>query len=128
MFETVEIYNPVLDAVLAARLRAGPPSAQQMPSGLFSLRLAPPQFTDALGRNEHGDSISTVCLAAEVPLTRRAPADDNAEARHPLPKGEGCQLNLREGCHAEFRPTPDTCFFLMPDTFFLSAALKLKIF
>jgi hypothetical protein len=47
MFMKVEINNPVLDAALAAKLRACPLGAQQMPCGLFSLSLTLPQLAQA---------------------------------------------------------------------------------
>jgi len=31
-------------------------------------------------------------VVAKRPLTRHAPADESAGARHPLPKGEGCRF------------------------------------
>jgi hypothetical protein len=58
MLKTVEVNNAVLDAALAAKLRACPLGAQQMPCGLFTLSLALPQFAEALGWDTHRDSIA----------------------------------------------------------------------
>jgi hypothetical protein len=58
MFKTVGINNPVLDAALAAKLRACPLGAQQMPCGLLTLSLALPQFAEALGWDTHRHSIA----------------------------------------------------------------------
>jgi hypothetical protein len=49
------------------------------------------------------------CLVANRPLTRHAPADESAGARHPLPKGEGCYFlpSLpRGGGFSSFRLQP----------------------
>jgi len=75
MFEAVEIDNPVFDAALAAKFRAQPSAAQQVPCRSFSFGLVAPQFADALGWDAHGESITALrrlsraqqlCLATEV--------------------------------------------------------------
>ena len=59
MFEAVEIDNPVFDAALAAKFRAQPSAAQQIPCRFFSFGLVAPQFA-ALGWDAHGESITAL--------------------------------------------------------------------
>jgi hypothetical protein len=58
MFEAVEIDNPVFDAALAAKFRAQPSAARQIPCRSFSFGLVAPQF--ALGWDAHGESITAL--------------------------------------------------------------------
>jgi hypothetical protein len=60
MFEAVEIDNPVFDAASAAKFRAQPSVAQQIPRRFFRIRLGAPQFADALRGDAHGQSITAL--------------------------------------------------------------------
>jgi hypothetical protein len=71
MFEAVEISNPVFDAAWAAKFRAQPWVAQQIPRRFFSFRLGAPQFAHALGWDAHGQSITALRRVAK---TKAAPS------------------------------------------------------
>jgi hypothetical protein len=58
MFEAVELDHPVLDAALAAKLRAQPPVPHQVPSRFLSFGLIMSHLADALGWDPHAQSIT----------------------------------------------------------------------
>jgi hypothetical protein len=66
MFEAVEIENRAFDGALAAKLRAQPSAAQQMPGRFFSFGLVAPQLAGALGWDAHGESITVMRRLSRV--------------------------------------------------------------
>jgi hypothetical protein len=66
MFKAVEIDNPVFDAAWAAKFRAQPSVAQQIPCRFFRISWGAPQFARALGWDAHGESITALRTAAKT--------------------------------------------------------------
>jgi hypothetical protein len=66
MFEAVEIDNAVFDAAWAAKFRAQPSVAQQIPRRFFGISLGAAQFGRALRGDAHGQSITALRTAAKT--------------------------------------------------------------
>jgi hypothetical protein len=116
MLEAIEIDNPVFDSVLAPELCTQLAVAQEIPRRSFGLGLVVPKFANALGWDAHGASIAGLgeragsLVQSARPLTRPAPADENAGSGTPSPQGRGHVSNLGSKLLGSFFDLPCRSF------------------